>query len=352
MFESRESVVRVDVAKPKKANISSALETQFKSLAPLAEHFASELTRQLQKLLDSRSVVLSFPIQQRVKTWSSLAEKLERKALSIKTLTQLDDFVGLRLILQFTRDASKVCRLIGENFKVIKSDDTAERLGTDQFGYSSVHFVVALPDSWLAVPSFSQMKGWRAEIQVRTTAQHIWAAASHTLQYKREDSVPASMRRGIHRVSALLELIDLEFERLLAERDTYREGAGSVGSDVRFDVDLLENALDGLLPAENKQANEEDYAELLEELNHFKVVNRRSLQELIGKRLAAALIEDRKRVSELRDDDDQVRELSSWDRQSAGVYFTHVGLVRCCLGAEFGEEYHGYQDRRARRNTK
>jgi ppGpp synthetase/RelA/SpoT-type nucleotidyltranferase len=30
--------------------------------------------------------------------------------------------------------------------------------------------------------------GLRAEVQVRTTAQHIWAAASHKLQYKHEES--------------------------------------------------------------------------------------------------------------------------------------------------------------------
>jgi ppGpp synthetase/RelA/SpoT-type nucleotidyltranferase len=59
------------------------------------------------------------------------------------------------------------------------------------------------------------------ELQLRTLAQHIWAVASHKLQYKREASVPVPIRRSINRVSALLEMVDLEFDRVLLEREQY-----------------------------------------------------------------------------------------------------------------------------------
>src|SRR5262249_41621118 len=154
---------------------------------------------------------LSVPVQTRVKSQASVLEKLERlKARSIK-LTELQDLVGFRIILQFRRDVAKIIELLAKNFKIVEQYDTAERLKADQFGYSSIHFVVELQDSWLAVPTMSAFGGTRAEIQVRTTAQHIWAAASHTLQYKNEASVPPGIRRAIHRVSALLETVDLEF---------------------------------------------------------------------------------------------------------------------------------------------
>ena len=70
----------------------------------------------------------------------------------------------------------------------------------------------------------------------------------HTLQYKQEDSVPAPMRRAIHRVSALLEVVDLEFERLLKERESYRSDSGPINTDAILNVDLLEHLLDALLP--------------------------------------------------------------------------------------------------------
>jgi len=327
--------------KKKKAGLAlsfTRLEEEFKNRAPLAKHFADELTRQIQELLDANSVPLSFPIQQRVKTWASLSEKLERKVLKLESLKDLDDLVGLRLILQFKRGAAEVCRLIEQNFKVLKKYDTSDRLSTDQFGYSSTHLVVELPDSWLAVPSFNQMKGWRAEIQVRTTAQHIWAAASHTLQYKQEESVPDPVRRAIHRVSALLETVDLEFERLLEQRESYRSEAGQVAPDATLNVDLLENLLDNLLPERNKDPGKEPYAELLSDLAEFKILDRKRLTELVKKHLPAALGAEKLELEALQKNPDEIRIRSSPERQASGIFFTHTGLTRGCLKSAFGKE--------------
>ncbi len=319
------------------------LEDEFKSAAVLAERFIAELVRQIQELLETNSISLSFPVQQRVKAWASLREKLERKALVLESLKDLDDLVGLRLILQFTRDVPKVCGLIQNNFKVLKNYDTSDRLKTDQFGYSSTHLVVELPETWLAVPTFSQMKGWRAEIQVRTTAQHIWATASHTLQYKQEGSVPDSVRRAIFRVSALLEMVDLEFERLLGARDTYRGEAGRLPPNSTLNVDLLENLLDSLLPELNKDREEkEPYAELLRDLNHFKITDRGGLAKLIEEHLPAALLEDERQVASLSESPDEISEVSTPSRLELGVFYTHIGLIRECLQQAFGEAWKSY----------
>jgi ppGpp synthetase/RelA/SpoT-type nucleotidyltranferase len=312
------------------------LEDEFKGAASLAGRFAAELTRQIQELLDANSISLSFPIQQRVKAWASLSEKLERKALALKSLRDLDDFVGLRLILQFRPDVSKVCELIEQNFKVLKKYDTGDRLDPDQFGYSSTHLVVELSDSWLAVPTFSQMRGWRAEVQVRTTAQHIWAAASHTLQYKQESSAPALMRRGLYRISALLETIDLEFERLLEQRHSYRDDASQVAATEPLNVDLLEKVLNGLLPEKNK-TGEEDYADLLSDLSRSGIADRQGLTEMIEKHLTAALARDRDRVKELKGNPAEHEAAGATEsRLGLGVFFSHTGLARECLSQAVG----------------
>ena len=54
----------------------------------------------------------------------------------------------------------------------MKQYDTSERLKDDQFGYSSIHIVAALPSEWLKVPTMSGLEDLKAEIQVRTLAQH------------------------------------------------------------------------------------------------------------------------------------------------------------------------------------
>ena len=149
---------------------------------------------------------------------------------------------------------------------VIAQEDTGGRLRESQFGYQSVHLTVKLPASWLSVPSFSGLGSLMAEIQIRTLAQHIWAVASHKLQYKQEASVPEPVRRSIHRVSALLETVDLEFERVVDERARYLEEVGSGAADESLNVDLLTRILSESLPEQNRVESEHS-AKLLDDLD-------------------------------------------------------------------------------------
>jgi ppGpp synthetase/RelA/SpoT-type nucleotidyltranferase len=320
------------------------LESQYKAVSPLAERFAEELKHQLEHLLIDASISLSFPIQQRVKAWSSIAEKFERKSLQLRELKQLNDLVGLRLILQFRRDIATVSGLIDKHFRVIEKYDTVERLKEDQFGYSSTHFVIELPESWLAVPTLSSLKGLRAELQVRTTAQHIWAAASHTLQYKQEESVPLPIRRAIHRVSALLETVDLEFERVLEQRAAYRQEVSIEQSPAPLNVDLLEKLLDSQWPLENK-APDEDYAELLRDLLAFEIGTSKTLLDLIIKHRSSVLQHDKEQAErEMKEQREKPLPGTSPERIERGVFFTHGGLTREALSEEFGRAWLKYME--------
>ncbi len=191
------------------------LRAEYQVLAPRTERFVNALLVEFAQLLPKQNIALAVPIEHRVKDWGSIADKIERKSLALEELTQLQDLIGLRLILLFRRDLEKTHRLISETFTVLSHEDTAERLDVTQFGYQSFHYVIELPESWLTVPSFADFANLKAEIQTRTLAQHMWAAGSHKLQYKQEQSVPEPVRRSINRVSALLETVDLEFERVL-----------------------------------------------------------------------------------------------------------------------------------------
>ena len=323
------------------------LENEHNTLRPLLAQLDDELHHQLTQLLGQAAVPLGFPIQHRVKTWPSITEKLERLPLSLNGLRTLQDLVGFRIVLQFRRDVERVCLLIEQNLKIVNRYDTLERLREDQFGYASIHFVVEVPKSWLAVPTMAGLADLRAEIQVRTTAQHIWAEASQTLQYKSTEAVPQALKRSIYRVSALLETVDLEFERVLVDRDAYRaEVAQTTPTTETLNVDSLERVLDAAWPSANKEIGSEDYADLLAELTAMGVANGDALRKLVSKWREAALAEDAAAVAALRHDPKTSGFYMDRARVEVGVYFTHVGLTRAVLGSEFGDRWNEYQKSR------
>ena len=297
------------------------------AIKPLAERFAKELTRQFDTLLDRSSAIKGFPIEWRVKSEMSIAAKAQRMP-KLEDVRNIPDLIGIRIVLLFRRDVAVVTGLIEDRFVIEQKEDTSERLNEEQFGYQSVHYLVRLSDAWLKTPSLEEYSELRAEIQVRTLAQHIWAAASHHLQYKNKESVPIPVRRSIHRVSALLETADLELQRVLDERGDYIV-AVKRKEQLPLNVDILRMMLDSLLPDKNKSPVE-DYFAVLVDLSHFGVSNTHDLQELIGKRFSDA-IESDSLFSEDYDDH----------------YFTHTGLIRVMIAEEFPEKWQDYQEERA-----
>jgi ppGpp synthetase/RelA/SpoT-type nucleotidyltranferase len=316
------------------------LEEEYLALSPVAAQFAIALNDQLRQLLAERKIYLGCPVEWRVKAWQSLLEKLDRKSLSIGAIKDLHDFIGIRLILLFRRDVRSTCEIIETQFKIVSSEDTARRLSEEQFGYGSMHYVVELPDSWLDVPTLRAFRDLKAEIQVRTLAQHMWAAASHALQYKHEAGVPPPLRRTIYRASALLETADLEFERVLAEKEAYKETLSEAAGTELLNVDSLERLLDELLPPENKDDLEpESYSDLLPDLNHFGVRTPDDLRQLLTKHRDAVMNADRARVKEgpqsfLSNDENA--------RIGRGVFYTHVGLAREALSKSLGKKWEEY----------
>jgi GTP pyrophosphokinase len=313
------------------------LHAEYDTLAPRAERLRQILCDQIEQLLRSKDLVLGVPLESRVKSWASIAEKLDRKALRLEKLAELQDFVGVCIILLFRRDLETATVLLRDKLEILSSEDAAERLTESLFGYQSVLHVTCIPHDWLAVPTLSDLGDLRAEIQVRTLAQHIWAAASHKLQYKQEDSVPLPVRRSINRVAALLETVDLEFERVLSERASYiAEAAGASKGTQTLNVDLLATVLDNLLPRANKEESEA-YAELLDDLRTFGVRTADDLQNLISRQKAAIKQSETKEVERRRRQKDYFA--GSKERIDRGVFFTHVGLARQALDAEFGKSF-------------
>ncbi len=324
------------------------LRANFELKSPLAQNFAKKLSNELDELLKRESVSLAVPIEFRVKSWESIVNKIESQKLELNEITDLDDLIGIRLILLFKRDAERACDVISSSFDVFENENTQSRLNVNEFGYQSVHFIIGLPSTWLKIPTFSDFEGLTSEIQVRTAAQHIWAAASHKLQYKQKENVPDEVLRSINRVSALLETVDLEFERTLKKRESYSDTGAPFDNDVPINVDNLRITLDKSLPKNNKRPDE-PYDNLIDDLFKHDLKFIGDLNELIHSFQKIALSKDRKIARELnsRGRADSMGEVSAridGKRYSSpkniihrGIFYSHLGLIRVMLNMKFSK---------------
>ena len=300
------------------------LKSEYDAHLPKANRLMLCMRDQLEVLLHQNNITLGVPMEARVKTWASIDGKLRRKGQQISCISDVSDIVGLRLILLFRDDVERMHDIITSTLCVRSFENTGDRLAATQFGYRSNHYNFTIPDSWSSLPSYSDLGEVEAELQVRTLSQHIWAAASHKLQYKHEESVPPSLIRSIHRVSALLELVDLEFERILEARRDYGDAPSGVGSDtVVLNVDSLKNIMNEMLPQENID-RDEDYDEVLRDLYREGYAQVAKFRNALTKGLPAALMEDKRIAANTVLDEDE-------ERRKRGVYFTHCGLVRMAL---------------------
>lgn len=310
------------------------LRADFHGHAARADRLRAVMLDQLYQLFATSQVTLGVPIEGRVKSWASIEEKIERKGLFLESVAALDDLIGVRAILLFRKDLEVADKLISETFHVLHKEDTAARLADDSFGYQSQHYVVQLPKSWNKIPSFSELGTLRVELQVRTLAQHIWAAASHKLQYKQENSVPPPLRRAISRVSTLLETVDLEIDRVLEERETYiRDEVTGLNSNETLNVESLASVLSDLLPPENR-SEDETYGDFLEDLLSLKVTTASQLRTVLTKHKKHFANAEAKQVAEHRAKNDYSG--TTQERIASGVFYAHVGLARAALRAEFG----------------
>ncbi|MCP4610308.1 MAG: hypothetical protein GY845_16480 [Planctomycetes bacterium] len=322
---------------------SDTIKKDYDAKKASVERLRSALVEQIKELISQKKITLGVPIESRVKSWSSISEKIERINLKLENILELYDLVGMRLILLFKRDLDRCIKLIEDNFEITYQEDTASRLGESQFGYQSYHYVIKLPEAWLKIPTLKDFAEYQAEIQIRTIAQHIWAAASHNLQYKQEDNVPKTVRRSIYRVSALLETVDLEFERVLSEREEYVKELKPEVQDEPLNVDLLKQILDAHIPIEHK-GDHETYSMAVRWLSKCGIQKSSQLIDLIKRRLEYAMQKNAMEISgalysanEFARTDESSRIML--ERAERGVFYNHTGLLSVMLVKEYGKDY-------------
>ena len=271
------------------------------------EGFCEFLRWQIDSMCKENKIELSFPIECRVKSWESIQKKLTmHENLNWK---ELNDIAGIRVVTVFHEDVERLEKILRDQYEVIKEEDKMSEQSESEFGYQSLHMDIMLKSELEQTAGIKPYVGLQAEIQVRTAAQHIWAVASHELQYKTEDSTPKSLRRAVNRLSALLELVDAEFSRLKEEKKTYVEKIKNDGKEEQtINATTLELILDKFYPKENKK-NDEPYSEVVEQLKALKITNSEELRKIISETMDKVMQRDKKMGKGRR-------------------FFAHVGLLR------------------------
>ena len=171
----------------------------------------NELITELVKI----SAIPTHQITNRTKELESLCKKIETKNEKYSKLSDITDICGIRIITFLESDVDKVADIVETEFKVDRENSIDKRkLKVDQFGYKSLHYVVELNKERLNHTENKKFKNIKVEIQIRSILQHAWAEIEHDLGYKSRFSIPESFKRNFNRLSALLEIADIEFDRL------------------------------------------------------------------------------------------------------------------------------------------
>lgn len=197
----------------------------------------------------ARRICPSAIVQARAKAITSFAEKILRKKDKYHDpVNQLTDLCGARVITHVREDVEAMCQFIREHFEIDEANslDSLSRLRASEFGYRSVHYVVkfkpnTFPTAKVPVTVPSEVYSLKAEIQVRTVAQHAWADIGHDRLYKSPFRVPDQWVRESARLAALLEAADDGFRRLIEGVDSYRADYGGYADErgLREEIEIL-----------------------------------------------------------------------------------------------------------------
>lgn len=226
-----------------------AILQEYRDNLPRFEKEAAVAFEKLKQTIDDAGIHVAA-LEYRVKTEDSLAGKLELKGNKYKTLADITDIIGIRVITFYSDDVDKVSSAIDRHFDIDWKNTIDKRKlhEIDSFGYMSLHYICSQGDF-----------PYRFEIQIRTILQHAWANINHDTGYKSGVEVPKGYLRNLNRLAGMLELADEQFSRIRSELADYRRRVKALVASGNLD----EVPLDG-----------DSYRSYLD-LNPFDLLNKR-----------------------------------------------------------------------------
>ena len=204
------------------------------------ESFETILKNYIQGLLDKaiqegKLDKESVEIKSRTKEIESFKGKISRDDKKLKykdPLSEITDLVGIKIMLTSLKDENIVYELLKlemkDNIDKENSVDKTEDIKKERkFGYLGRHLVVFYDENMFELGKHlinkeihpSHFKGLRAEIQVKTLLQHVWAEVEHKARYKAGEELSNDKKRYFDRLAALIEVADDLFKDLVEESE-------------------------------------------------------------------------------------------------------------------------------------
>lgn len=148
----------------------------------------------------------------RVKTPSSIIEKLDRLNMERKDYTELTDIGGIRITCKFIQDVYAIYELIKtrKDIQIVLVKDYIKY--PKPSGYRSLHLIV----KYAAETIDGQMPIY-LEVQIRTLAMHLWASIEHSLKYKYYSKIPMGIKERLTEASRIAHDLDIEMSKIKHE---------------------------------------------------------------------------------------------------------------------------------------
>ncbi len=151
-------------------------------------------------------------ITKRLKTLTSIREKLERRSfpISIPSIEEnLNDVAGVRVICSFPEDvyAIRDALFLQDDLEFLEEKDYIKNPKPN--GYRSLHLIVTIP-IYLA----HEKKKMKVEIQLRTIAMDFWASLEHQLRYKKDVVFTDEMAKELSACATISADLDLRMDTL------------------------------------------------------------------------------------------------------------------------------------------
>ena len=196
---------------------------QYHQLLSIFEQMAEVIPEKLKEFFAEAGIIVAS-VEHRVKTEASLAGKIQLKGDKYKSIHDVTDVVGIRVITFYNDDVDKVASVLERLFDIDweNSIDKRKVHEIDSFGYLSLHYICRIPEATYIHPEHPELNRIRFEVQMRTVLQHAWANMNHDTGYKSGVEIPKVYKRNLSRLAGMLELVDDEFSRIRHELADYR----------------------------------------------------------------------------------------------------------------------------------
>jgi putative GTP pyrophosphokinase len=200
------------------------LQTAYEAKRLVLAHLLAQKEIELRACLEK--IALRPTIKGRIKSFDSLYAKrirlLRQARMAEVDPIPITDIIALRAVCPFLGDLSKAERAINSRFDVIELERKGSERSFREFGYESIHILIALPPDAFGESIAPILKDGLGickpamEIQLRTILQEAWAEVEHELVYKAEFTpFDEPMKRKLAALNANLSLSDIIFQEIL-----------------------------------------------------------------------------------------------------------------------------------------